>query len=376
MNLVNIKYHTKRITNMLRYKGIRYTLNYLFTLAFYYTDFFRGIFVTKFYPWSLFYPRFIEIETTTRCNLRCAMCEHTYWNEKQRDMSFAEFKGIIGQFPNLKWVGVTGIGASFVNKDFLKMLWYIKDKKIYSELYDTFFHIDENVSRELIKMGYDRLIMSIDGATKETYEKIRAASDFDMVTNNLRNLVRLKKEMNAHYPEITFHYIISKDNIHEVLKFIGLAKEMTGTENISILYSAILHSYDQINDMVVDVPEDLMLKAQENGNRLGIKVAWNRNIGEKENISRCTEWTMPFIFVDGTVVPCCVGNEANQRNFQRETAMGNIFEKSFNEIWHGENYKKLRDNIHKGNVPPACANCVVYDIGKKKTKQSNQICYL
>ena len=146
---------------------------------------------------------------------------------------------------------------------------------------------------------------------------------------------------------------------------------MTDSENISILYSAILHSYSQVSDMVVDVPEELMLKAQEKGNRLGIKVAWNRNIGEKENISHCTEWTMPFIFVDGTVVPCCVGNEANQRNFQRKTAMGNIFEKSFNEIWYGEKYKKLRDDIHKGNVPPACANCVVYDIGKKKTRQSN-----
>lgn len=366
MNWINMKYHIKRITSMLRYKGVRYTLNYLFTLAFYYTDFFRGIFITTLYPWSVFYPRFVEIETTTRCNLRCAMCEHTYWNEKQRDMSFDEFKKIIDQFPGLKWIGVTGIGASFVNKDFLKMLKYIKGKGIYSELYDTFFHIDEKAARELIKIGYDRLIMSIDGATKETYEKIRVASDFDRVTNNLRNLVRLKKEMKAHYPEITFHYIISKENIHEVLKFIDLVREMTDSENISILYSAILHSYDQISDMVVDVPEELMLEAQEKGNRLGIKVAWNRNIGEKENISHCTEWTMPFIFVDGTVVPCCVGNEANQRNFQHKTAMGNIFEKSFNDIWYGEKYKKLRDDIHKGIVPPACVNCAIYDVGRGK----------
>ena len=66
----------------------------------------------------------MEIEVTTRCNLKCIICEHTYWDEPNRDMSFEQFKGIVDQFPKLKWIGLTGIGESFINKDFMKMLRY------------------------------------------------------------------------------------------------------------------------------------------------------------------------------------------------------------------------------------------------------------
>lgn len=28
------------------------------------------------------YPWYMQVETTTRCHLKCTMCEHTYWYEK------------------------------------------------------------------------------------------------------------------------------------------------------------------------------------------------------------------------------------------------------------------------------------------------------
>ncbi|MBI5307453.1 MAG: hypothetical protein HZB37_03715 [Planctomycetes bacterium] len=53
-------------------------------------------------------------------------------------MSYNEFVYIIGQFPNLKWVGMTGIGTSFLNKDFLRMIEYVKSNKIDVEIYAPF----------------------------------------------------------------------------------------------------------------------------------------------------------------------------------------------------------------------------------------------
>ena len=55
------------------------------------------------------YPTQIEVEVTTRCHLKCAFCEHRYWTEKPTDMSFDNFKYLVGQFPRLKWVGFAGI---------------------------------------------------------------------------------------------------------------------------------------------------------------------------------------------------------------------------------------------------------------------------
>ena len=366
MDPVAMRYHSKRLLSMVRYKGLRYTLDYLGVQAFYFSEWFAQPLFTRLFPRFMPYPHFIEVEVTTRCNLRCIMCEHTYWNEKPRDMTFEEFKGIVDQFPDLKWIGVTGIGASFLNKDFIKMLKYVKSKSIYSELYDTFFHIDEKVARELIDMSYDRLIMSIDGATKEIYEKIRVGSSFGRVTGNLRNLIRLKREMGAHYPEITFHYIISKDNIREIPQFINLVHSLTAGEDVGVLFTGLLHGFEEIEDLVVEVPEEMMQAVKGKGREYGIKVAWNKNIQVKEPISRCTEWTMPFIFVDGTVVPCCATNEGNVREFQKRTSLGNIFEQDFRDIWYGEKYKRFRQMLHEGKVPAACSRCPIYDVGGER----------
>lgn len=363
MDLVEIKYHLNRLENMLIHKGVKYTFDNLWVLALYNSDFISEKILYPLFPLSVFYPHYIEVEVSTLCNLRCKMCEHTYWKEKSQMMSFEQLKKIVEQFPKLKWIGLTGIGESFLNPDFMKMVKYVKGKSLYLELYDTFFLIDEKFSRGLIEAGVDRMIVSIDAATPKTYEKIRVGAKFDRVLENIKGLRRLKKKMKAHYPEITFHYIISKTNIHEVLPFVSFVKKIMGKENTSILFTGVLHEFPEIKELITEIPDELVEKAGEKARKLGIKIAWNRNIpGERDSIIKCNEWTMPFIFVDGTVVPCCAGNEANKRSYQRKTSMGNVFKTSFKKIWEGPKYKALRKMVHDGKIPPACKYCTIYKV--------------
>ena len=69
---------------------------------------------------------------------------------------------------------------------------------------------------------------------------------------------------------------------------------------------------------------------------------------------------MPFIFATGEVVPCCTMNEANARNKQKDLSMGNVFKKSFKDIWYGRKYKDFRNGIRNGKVPYFCAGCPIY----------------
>jgi radical SAM protein with 4Fe4S-binding SPASM domain len=306
------------------------------------------------------YPKYIEVEVTTRCNLKCIICERTYWNEPNRDMSFEEFKGIIEQFPDLKWIGLTGIGESFINKDFMKMLRFIKSKHIIIELYDTFYFIDEKTANELIDLNIDRILISLDAATKETYEKIRIGSNFDRVTKNLKNFFRLKMEKKAIFPEIDFHFIINKYNLHEIILYIELVHSIA-KENAGIQFSRMLHTFKEVEDLFVEIPAEIINAAEEKAKKSGIKLMWNLNVPQtKPPLNECIEWTMPFIFVTGHVIPCCSGNESGHRDFQKETALGNIFEQSFKEIWHGEKYQTLRKMLSQGKVPPQCRNCCIY----------------
>lgn len=362
MTFVDFNYHLWRLLNMARYKGLRYALNYIKILSFYNSNFLYEKILSHL-PSNWFYPQFIEVEVSTRCPFKCVMCEHTYWREKSQDMTLNQLKSIVEQFPHLTWIGLTGIGESFSNPQFLKMMEYVKGKNLYLELYDNFFLINKIYAKALIKNGIDRMIVSIDAATTKTYEKIRVGANFNKVLSNIKNLQKLKKKYASHYPEIVFHFIISRYNLGEVLPFISLVGKIMGKEKTSILFTGVLHEFPEIKDLLVEIPEELVKKASEKAKKLGIRVTWNRNVPEeKDPITKCNEWLMPFIFVDGTIVPCCASNEANKRDYQRLTSMENIFEKPFREIWNGPKYKALRQMIKEDKTPPACKYCTIYKV--------------
>lgn len=350
-----------RLWAMYRHSGIKYVYNYLH-FNFFYAK--QNKFITGLTHRLIKYPPYLEIEVTTRCNLKCIMCEHTYWQEKAQDMSFADFKRIIDEFPKLKWIGLTGIGESFMHKDFLKMLEYVKARRIYVELYDTFYFIDENTANKLIDLKIDMIKPSIDAATKQTYEKIRVNSDFNRVMDNIKNLLKLKQKRQSFFPELEFHYILSKANMHELNKYIELVGSLGGE---SILVTRFLHIFKEIEQLYTEVPDKLICEANKKAQEVGIKLHWSLDVPKhKPPISMCSVWIMPFIFLTGHVIPCCAANEANRRDFQKETSMGNIFEvEHFSEIWNGEKFRNVRKMIKRGLVPKPCIDCCLFNTRKK-----------
>lgn len=354
------------VNNILEVKSVKYgTKIFIFNLLWETKT--GNYIIKKLDKLNLFYPVFIEVEVTTRCNLRCIICEHTYWNEPPKDMSFEEFKKIIDQFPMLCWIGLTGIGESFMNKDFLKMLDYIKTrKKSFVELYDTFYFIDKDVADKLIELKIDRIFVSLDAAQKNTYEKIRCGSNFERVIDNVHYLFKTKKKKNSKFPKVDFHFIVNKLNFKEIIDFIELVDSLRENFPVEIQFTRMLHKFPEIGDLFMEVPEEIIKLAEEIADRKQIRLIWNQNVPSiKPPIKECTAWSMPFIFVNGDVICCCASNEANKRDFQKNYRFGNIFEKTFKEIWFSENYKKFRRDITKGKIPIQCVDCPIYRIEAK-----------
>ena len=206
----------------------------------------------------------------------------------------------------------------------------------------------------------------IDGATKETYEKIRVGSKFERITENVKRLVKIKKAKNSYFPEMSFHFIISKLNIHEIVQYVEFVNYLMEGETVEIFFTKLLHPFDEIKPLVVDVLRDVIGKVEEKGRELNQIIRWNVNIPtEKKSINYCSAWMVPFIFASGEVVPCCAGNEANQRDFQIKTSLGNVFNEDFVKIWRSDKYQKFRQDILDNKVPAACHFCAIYDVSKK-----------
>lgn len=348
----------KRLGLYLKAKGVRGTYNYLFYYFLWTKKWAQKIFLP-----IIKYPPFLEIEITTKCNLKCIMCEHTYWDEPSCDMTFQEFKYIIDQFPKTKWIGLTGIGESLLNKDFLKMLKYAKSKSIYIELYDNFIFAAPKISKEFINIGVDRIIASVDAATKETYEKIRVGADFENTINNLENFIRLKKEMNSHFPELDFHFIVSKLNVSEIPDYVNLIHSLQ-SDGSKIVFTKVLHWFDEIKNLYINqIPQEIVRDAEKRAKSFNLRIGWGSDtLKEKPPVKQCKEFIMPFIFVNGDVICCCATNEANRRDFQKETSFGNVFKEPFKDIWNSEKYRDFRKTIRMGSIPVQCKNCPIYKI--------------
>ncbi|MEK6906841.1 MAG: SPASM domain-containing protein [Nanoarchaeota archaeon] len=314
------------------------------------------------------FPPFLEIEPTTVCNLRCKCCEHTYWKEPPRNMTFKQFKKIFDDFGRPKWLGLTGIGSSYLNKDYHKMMAYAKSKGTIIEVFDHFAHFkDDNQIRELIEIGPDFQFASTYGASKKSFEGVCVGSDYEKIKRNIIRFVEIKKQMKKRFPILNFHYIITKNSKDELLGFLDFVHSLN-TEVGEILVTPLLHGFKEAKRYVVDIDETYVKKINERAKRYNIPITINMSakqkaegLEKKPDINNCKEYIMPFIFVTGHVTPCCGQNEANQREWQKKMSLGNVFEKPFREVWYSPKYINLRKIIRSNKCPKECALCPAYD---------------
>ena len=316
------------------------------------------------------YPGRIEVEVTTTCPLRCLKCEHTFLNEKQQNMSFDQFLHILKQFPKLKAISCSGIGHGFNNPYFPKMLSYLKSRQIYTQFFDPLLLIDEKNARFLIGLGVEKIWMSIDGATKKTYEKQQAGSNFGLVVANVKRLIKLKKEIKSKFPELAFHFIVTEGNVNEMPDVIDLIYDLTkeGKGILNVVQFTKLIPFKENQYLKPYIPQKIIDETLRRANNYGNFRLSFCNIGKKLPIEECTAWTVPFITVEGDYYPCCAFTEGNVRGKIRKYLFGNLFRQSFRDIWSSKEMKKLIWDIHKGKVPAVCGfrDCPMYECRKRK----------
>lgn len=321
-------------------------------------------FLYRYFPALGPYPKQMEIEVTTACNLKCTICEHTYWKEHPRHMRFEQFQQIMDQFPNLRWVGVTGIGSGFLNPRYLDMLRYLKEvKHCYVEFFDPFLLLDEGISRELIRIGIDKIWISMEAARKETYEAIRVGSSFERVTANLRALVRAKREVRSPLPELWFHFIITQQNQAEMEEYVELVADLVEEDegrSAPIIYWTNLLPFPEVYDLVHRADAARMERIERMCQERGIFSVFNENLTCDKPMRTCTKWNEPFVLVSGHIQPCCALNEANDRPYQEQHAFMNLFDADFRLWWRSPEKRRFLRNLKGGEVNPVCKNCHIF----------------
>ena len=310
------------------------------------------------------YPKYIEIEITSRCNKRCIICEHTWWKEKSTDLTYEEFENLTDQF-DLKWVNLTGEGDAFLNPDYLKMIARLKRRRTSVFLVDSFDLINSVIANNLVSLGVDGIYISMDGATKETYESIKVGCNYDKVISNIRNLLVAKQRLQSPIPEICFRFIITKKNVHEMTDFMETIRKLgpkSSWGDGSKIHFAGLLDYTEVHSLYLDsIPKVSVPQGKEYLPAVFAHTEESTN----PSINRCLNWMEPYFALvpEHMVLPCCAVLMSNSREKLLEYSFGDYTKESMKSIWNSKYYQWFRKAVTntQGKVPQLCQGCRAFN---------------
>ncbi|RYY46580.1 MAG: radical SAM protein [Chitinophagaceae bacterium] len=306
------------------------------------SSYYLSILRKKPVQWGM--PVSISFEPTTSCNLRCPECPSGLraftrpTGMLQKDF----FRQTIDEIhKDLLYLIFYFQGEPYLNPGFLEMVRYAADKKIYTATSTNAHYLTDENARKTVESGLDRLIISIDGTTQDTYKQYRVGGNIDKVIAGAKNIVKWKKELNSKTPFVFFQFLVVKHNEHQIEEIKQLAKEI-GVDEVRFKTAQV---YDYENDPNQLIPSIDKFSRYKKGND-------GKYQPKNKLANQCWKlWHSNVITWDGLVVPCCFDKDAMHR-------LGNLKNESFKTVWHNDNYKQFRSELMMGrkNID-ICANC-------------------
>lgn len=170
------------------------------------------------------FPVDLIIEVTRHCNLRCIMCPYPNLKRAQGNMEFSTFKKIIDETalenPSARiWLAIMG-EPLLRSEKVVEFIRYAKGKGIREVCLNTnAVLLTRAIAEQLLESGLDKILVSIDACSKETYDKIRIGGNFNLVCENVEKLLDMKGEKTDTHLELIAQFIIMDENEHEVEAF-------------------------------------------------------------------------------------------------------------------------------------------------------------
>ena len=323
-------------------------------------------------------PREIQIEVTGACNLACRMCLVRYrpkLGKREGAMCFHVFKSILDDLPELEKLTMQGLGEPLLAPDFDEMVEYACERGIRVGFNTNGTFLTRERAERLVRAGVDWLHVSLDGATKETYEGIRDGSDFDKVRRNIADLVEVRREHGADRPTIQLVFVAMRRNLHELSALVRLAAEL-GVESVWVQnlshsfsdtdpsgsYAAIRRFaagealWSEPNPEAVRRFEDAAALAEELGIGLRLPRLEEPEPEPREPGSPGCHWPFESAYVahDGEVQPCCMVMGADR------AALGSAEHDGFARVWRNGSYAAFREALLTDEPPDVCAGCSLY----------------
>jgi len=336
-------------------------------------------------------PHKVLIYPTNRCNLKCPFC---FLRLNPYDVS--------KDMPKEKWLEVTkelcemgvdvlqisgGGEPLMVPETTLAMMKIIKDYEVTGRLVNNGTLWKEEYVKEVVEIGWDHVIFSVDGPDAKTQDKSRGVKGvFEKNVKAISTFKKYKKLLNSEKPLLEFSTVLTNINYKKLGKIIKLASKL-GVENIT--FEPVFVTNPNVKKLKLNEKQREWLmkeipKLKALATSLGVSTNLDSlvEIGEIEKTGELKEkivgdikveknkflnlpcyepWLWPKIEANGEVGPC---SSIFLSNFYGKEI--NVKNKSFEEMWYGWEFENFRKMIMEGKLLDACSNCVSTHIPTNK----------
>lgn len=167
------------------------------------------------------HPSRLFVETTSRCNLNCIMCmkQNVANNRADGDLSPATFAALEPVMPHLDAMVLNGIGEPLLNR---RLEWFIKRAKELMPHHGWVGFQSNGLlltslrATSLVNAGLDRICLSLDGVTPDTFRTLRPGGELSSLDHALDALAKARAICGRPDLKVGVEFVVMRDNLREL----------------------------------------------------------------------------------------------------------------------------------------------------------------
>jgi MoaA/NifB/PqqE/SkfB family radical SAM enzyme len=308
-------------------------------------------------------PLHAQIGIADPCNHRCVMCwdhppedreslstQKRFGLERPGMMSLELFKKTVADLHGLgtRRIDIVGRGEPLLNPRIGPMVSYAKQLGMLVTLCTNASLLKSELSDRLVEAGLDRVNVSLNAGTPETYPKIHVSEtpdNYRQVKKNLRYLADSRKAAGKAAPYVKLSFVVGSRNFRELDEMVAVVHEVGANE--AMLVHTVLQ--EATPDLALTRPQyeqllQLIPRARAMARELGVRTNLatfaatvptylDAELKGPPVVPCYVGWYFTLVLGNGSVLPCCQCSEPVDRVTEK---------RGFAEIWSSEGYRGFR----------------------------------
>lgn len=165
----------------------------------------------------------LVVDPSNMCRLACPGCVHSSRSEAlalfdwpKATLSAGCFAELMRRYgPHAIGVYFCNYGEPLLNRSTPDLIRTAKQYMLSTAL-STSLSVARFDAEAYVESGLDFMVVSIDGATQPVYERFRRHGTLELVLENLRRLVDVKRKLGRRTPVLSWNFIAFEHNAHEI----------------------------------------------------------------------------------------------------------------------------------------------------------------